>query len=344
MKPFLLAVSVVVVPLLCLGADGPAPVCGAGSAAVLDINGARLTLADLQEQNPSLLFPAQNAYYDAQRKAIDAFVDQYLLEKQAKAEGLTVDQLLDKHVKSTIAKDPSEEALRVYYEGLDSNQPYEAVRSQIIDALHQRRIARAKAAYLQTLHEQAKVEVLLTAPRAEISLKNADYRGPQTAPVVVVEYADYECPYCQQAQPVLDKIEATYKGQIAFVFKDMPLPMHSHAEKAAEASRCAEAQGKYWEYHDRLFAGKQLDVAALKQAAGDLKLDTAAFDKCLDSGSTVAGIQSSAQEAQALGVQGTPTLFINGHYYGGALSFTNLQAAIDKELHGQKTTAQIAKR
>jgi protein-disulfide isomerase len=341
----LLIAGMLLAPLLVAAADSPGGVCPATDSAVLEINGTKLTLADLEHQNASLLFQARNSYYDAERKAIDGFIDDYLLEQQAKSESLTVAQLLDKHVTGTIAKDPSDEALRVYYEGLDTPQPFEAVRGQIVEALHQRRIARAKAAYIQTLHSKAEIAVLLTAPRADISLQNADYRGPQTALVTVVEYADYECPYCQQAQAALDKLEASYKGKLALVFKDMPLPMHAHAQKAAEASRCAEAQGKYWEYHDLLFTNKQLDISGLKDAARQLKLDEAAFDKCLASGATVPMIKASSEEAQALGVQGTPTLFINGRFYSGALSYEKLQAAIEEELHKTSTTsAQIAQR
>ncbi len=345
MKVSFLLTGVLAAPLFILAAEKPADVCPVPNTAVLEINGTKLTLADLEHQNPALFFSVQNNYHEAERKAIEAFVDDYLLEQQAKAEHLTVAQLLEKHVNSTIAKDPSEEALRVYYEGLDTTKAYEAVRGTIIEALHQRRIARAKAAYVQSLHNKSQIAVLLTAPRAQISLAKVDYRGPQTAPVKVVEYADYECPYCQQAQPALDKLEATYKGKIAFVFKDMPLPMHAHAQKAAEASRCAAEQGKYWEYHDLLFANKQLDVSALKDTAHELKLDQQAFNKCLDSGATVAEIKASSEEAEALGVQGTPTLFINGELYNGALSYDKLQAAIEEELHKTSTApAQIAKR
>ncbi len=341
----ILIAGVLAVPLLVLAAEKSGEVCPVADTAVLEINGTKLTVADLEHQNPALLFQARNTYYETERKALDAFVEAYLLEQQAKAENLTVAQLLDKHVNNSIAKDPSEEALHVYYEGLDTNQPYEAVRATIVEALHQRRIARAKAAYLQSLRSKSEISVLLAAPRAEISFKNVDYRGPQTAPLTVVEYADYECPYCQQVQPALDKLQATYKGKMAFVFKDMPLPMHAHAEKAAEASRCAQAQGKYWEYHDLLFANKQLDAPGLKEAARQLKLDEDTFNKCLESSATVPEIRSASEEAQALGVQGTPTLFINGRLYSGALTYDKLQAAIEEELHKINTTsAQIAHR
>ncbi|MBV9268437.1 MAG: DsbA family protein [Acidobacteriaceae bacterium] len=345
MKLTFLVAAALAAPLVILAADKPGDVCAVTDSAVLEINGTKLSLADLEHKDPSLLFSARSTYYEAQRKAIDAFVDQYLLEQQAKTEGLTVAQLLEKHVNSTIAKDPSEEALHVYYEGVDTNQPYEAVRGQIVEALRQRRIAKAKAAYIQSLHNKAEIAVLLAAPRAQISLKDVDFRGPQNAQVTLVEYADYECPYCQQAQPALNKLEEAFKGKIAFVYKDMPLPMHAHAQKAAEASRCAEAQGKYWEYHDMLYANKQLDVPSLKTAARQLKLDEGKFDTCLDSGATVSSIKASSDEATALGVQGTPTIFINGRYYNGALTYDKLQAAVEEELRKTaEPSAQIAKR
>jgi protein-disulfide isomerase len=345
MKISLIIATFMSVSFLALAATPPASVCPTSETAVVEINGTKLTLSDLEHDNPSLAFQARNVCYEAEHKAIDAFVDQYLLEQQAKAENVTVDQLLEKHVKSTIAKDPSDESLRVYYEGVDTTLPFEAVRQQIIDSIRQRRIAKAKAEYLQTLRSKGEIATLLPAPRAEIAMKDVVYRGPQTAPVVLVEYADYECPYCQQAEPILEKLAETYKGKIAFVFKDMPLPMHSHAQKAAEASRCAEAQGKYWQYHDLLFAQKQLDAAGLSAAAKQLNLDEQAFNKCLESGATASGIKASANEGQALGIPGTPAIFINGKVYNSALTFEKLQAAIEEELHKASATAsQIAAR
>jgi len=157
-----------------------------------------------------------------------------------------VAELLDKHVNSAAGKDPSDESLRVYYEGIDVNEPFEAVRGRIVDAIKQRRIAKAKTAYMQSLREQASVAIKMTPPRAQISLKNTPIRGGADAPVMLVEYADYECPYCQQIQPALDKLAKDYAGKVAVAFKDVPLPMHANAQKASEASHCAGAQGKYW--------------------------------------------------------------------------------------------------
>ena len=247
---------------------------------LVEINGAKITLSDFERKHPTALFQAQNGFYEAQKKAIDAFVDEYLLEEQAKKENLTVSQLLERHVTGQIAKDPSDEALRVYYEGVDTNEPFEAVRGKIVEALRQRRSLKIRTAYLQSLRNKATIAVRLAPPRAEISLKDTPLRGPAAAPVALVEYADYECPYCQQITPVLQKLEAEYKGKLAMAYKDYPLPMHASAQKAAESTRCAEAQGRYWEFHDILFAKKQLDPGALKGYARELKLDGDKFDKC----------------------------------------------------------------
>ncbi len=346
MKNICLLLIALTAPFFLLSADKGPEVCPAGNLPILEINGVKLAMADLEQKDPAALFQARSAYYDAERKAIDEFVAKDLLEEQAKRENLTVDQLIEKHVGSTLPKDPSEEALRVYYEGVDTKQPYEAVRQQIIDAIRQRRLSKAKTDYLQSLRKQASITVLLQAPRADISVKNVAVRGTVHAPVTIVEYADYECPYCQQVQPVLTQVEKAYAGQVAFIYKDFPLPMHSHAQKAAEASRCAEAQGKYWEYHDILYEDKQLEVPALKESARKLKLDEASFASCLDSGAAVKSVKESADEGQSLGIQGTPTFFINGRYYNGALTFDRLRAAIDEELgkSQSKLPPQVASR
>ena len=151
---------------------------------------------------------------------------------------------------NAIPKDPPEEMLRLYYEVINPKETYENVRGQLVDRLRTIRTAKVKAAYLQSLHSKAKVTLGLEVPRVEISVKNAALRGSADAPIMLVEYADYECPYCQQVQPAIDKVISEYKGKVALVFKDTPLPMHANAAKAAEASRCAESQGKFWEYHD----------------------------------------------------------------------------------------------
>lgn len=316
-----------------------------GNIVVAEVDGAKITLAQFEQKHPAALFQARNTFYETQRKAVDEYIDEYLLERQAQKENVTVAQLLENHVNSTIAKDPSDDALRVYYEGLDTAEPFEAVRVKIRDHLRERRVAKAKAAYMQALRGQAKVEFPLEPPRVLVSLDNTPVRGNVDAALKLIEYSDYECPYCQQIQPDLNKIEAEYKGKLAFAYKDTPLPMHSHAQKAAEAAHCSGVQGKYWEYHDLLLSTKELEIPQLKAKARQLQLDTKAFDKCLDSGEQAGLVKSQLAEAQTLGIQGTPSFFLNGHFYSGSLPIEKLRQAVEEELKkAVSNPAQSAKR
>jgi protein-disulfide isomerase len=297
-----------------------------------EIDGTKVTLGELEQKRSDNLFQARNGYYQAERKVLEDYINDYVLAKQAQKEGVTVDQLLERHVKSTLPKDPTEEALHVYYEGLESPQPFESMRGKILDHIREVRFERAKAAYIQTLVSKANILITLPPPRAEIALDHTPLLGPQNAAVTFVEFADYECPYCQQVAPSLAKLESEYKGKVTFAYKDMPLAMHSHAQKAAEAAHCAGAQGKYWEYHNELFMSKQLEIPALKEEARKLNLDAAAFDQCLDSGAQADTVKAQADEAQKLGIQGTPVFFINGRMMSGAVSYEELHKAVEQEL------------
>jgi protein-disulfide isomerase len=322
---------------------GPSPVATSDTV-LMQVNGVKITAGDLEHQRAGALFQSRNNYYEAERKALLDLADEALLDQQAAKEGITVEQLLKKHVDSTLPPDPSDEALHVYYEGVETTQPFEAMRGKILDSIRARRVSKAQTAYLESLRSHASISILLAPPRAPISIKDVAVREEGAPQVTLLEYADYECPYCQQAEPVVEKIEAEFKGKVAFAFKDFPLPMHAHAEKAAEASRCAAVQGKYWEYHDLLFASKKLDVDSLKKDASDLKLDTAAFDSCLDAGKMAGEVKAEASEAQSLGIAGTPTFFVNGRAVSGT-NYEKIRAVIDEELQAMsiRTAAASAK-
>jgi protein-disulfide isomerase len=314
------------------GADPGAGAPSESAVVLVEGSGLKVTTKDLEEKRAAAMFQARTNYYETERKAIEDLVDQSILDQQAKKEGPTVEELLERHVNAVIAKDPSDEALRVYYEGVDTTEPFESVRGKIVDALRQRRIAKAKTAYMSTLRTQNPMTILLEPPRAPISMKDVAVRGAEGAKVTLLEFADFQCPYCQQIQPALSKIEAEFQGKVTFAYKDYPLPMHADAEKAAEASHCAGAQGKYWDYHDMLFTGRQLDPPALKTYARDLKLDTKAFETCLDSGQMAGVVGTQNTEAQALGLQGTPTFFVNGRYVSGNVTYERLKNVIAEEL------------
>jgi len=305
---------------------------------VVVIDGVKLTQADLEQKHLANLFQARNTYYEAERKVLDQYIEEYLLERAAKQENCTVDELLKRHSESAAGVDPSEDALRVYYEGLDTQEPFESAKDKIKEYIKQRRVAKAKAAYIASLKTAAKIDVELAVPRAKASLAGVPVRGPKDAQITMIEFADFECPYCQQIEPKLEKLQQEFQGKLAFAYKDFPLPMHAHAQKAAEAAHCAMEQGKFWEYHDLLFSSRQLDIAQLKDHARTLKLDGEAFDKCLDSGAAAAAVKANLDEAQGLAIAGTPGFFVNGRFLEGNVPYDTLRNVVNEEL--SKITAK----
>ncbi|HJX61707.1 MAG TPA: DsbA family protein [Dehalococcoidia bacterium] len=169
--------------------------------------------------------------------------------------------------------------------------------------------------------------------------------GPADAPVIVVEFSDYQCPFCKRFyDETLPQIQATYEGQVRFVYRDFPLTsIHPLAQKAAEASECADDQGRFWEYHALLWANQQqLDVASLKAYAAELGLDTATFDGCLDSGKNAQEVQNDSSDAVSYGVTGTPWFFINDAALVGAQPFSAFQTIIDPLLAVAPTPSPTA--
>lgn len=303
---------------------------GSGQA-VARIGTTTLTRGDLEHKEAGKLLQARYTFYQAERKALDELIDNELLQMKAAEEHLTVDQLLDREVNKYV-KDPTEEQIQIYYEGMDSNEPYADVRQKVIDHVRDIRRNHLRSAYLQKLRQAQGVTIALFPPSADLNLENAEVRGPKDAPVQVVEFADYECPYCQKVYPELDKLQREFPGKVSLIYKDFPLPMHSRAQKAAEATRCAGEQGKYWELHDLLFQSRKLDVDQLKQHARTLKLDGAKFDQCLDSGAEAAAVKKDQDEGKHLGLSGTPSFFVNGHFMSGALNYDALKQATQEQL------------
>lgn len=166
--------------------------------------------------------------------------------------------------------------------------------------------------------------------------KDDHIRGDANAKVTMIEYSDFECPFCGRFVPTLDKILADYKGKVRLVYRYFPLrSIHPLAEKGAEAAECASQQGKFWEMHDKLF---ELNVAGtftldnIKKAATDLKLNTSKFNDCLDNGKTAAAVEADYQDGIAGGVAGTPGTFVNSQYVAGALPYEQVKAIIDSLL------------
>jgi len=309
-----------------------------GSSVVAEIAGHKVSADELEEKEAGKLLQAKYKYYLAERDALDQYIDDQLLEMQAKKEGVTLDELFKRHISANIPE-PTEDQLRFYYEGVQTDEPYEAARPHIIDTVHQLRTKKARDAYIAELRGEYGVVVELSQPSAHVEVGDAPRLGSESAPVQIIEFADYECPYCQQVNKDLTKLREQFGNQVSVVYKDFPLPMHPLAARAAEAAHCAGAQGKFWEFHDSLFETKRLQVSDLREQAHKLKLDTARFDQCLDSGEQAASVKKDSKEGQRLGLQGTPSFFINGHFMSGAIGYMKLRDTVMQEL-GAVTTAK----
>ncbi|MFH0791594.1 MAG: thioredoxin domain-containing protein [bacterium] len=164
--------------------------------------------------------------------------------------------------------------------------------------------------------------------------KSNHIRGDFNASITLVEFSDFECPFCERHYPTLNKILSNYEGKVRLVYKHFPLGFHKNSQKAAEASECASEQGKFWEYHDKLFEnqpeGYSLDK--FKKWASDLSLDNAKFNSCLDSGKYAQKVQDDYQEGLNKGVNGTPATFVNGQLVSGALPYESFEKIINSLL------------
>jgi protein-disulfide isomerase len=319
---------------LCLGL---APVLqgqtdSSSALVVARVSGENLTMADLQQDQGGKLLQAEYQFYLNQRKALEELIDNRLLADEARRRNISLDQLLNTEVYKDV-KDPTEDQLEVYYEGLDTQEPYSAVRADVLEHIRELRRAKARAAFIANLRAQAKINVMLMPPSASVNIAHAYTKGSQDAPVLFVEFADYECPYCQKVNPQIEELKKDYGDKIAIVYKDFPLPMHHSSEKAAEAARCAGEQGKFWEYHDVLFYSKQVDIDSLKEHARVLKLNEEAFDTCLDSGSETKAVKQDLEEGKSLGLTGTPSFFVNGHFVSGVIDYAAIKDMVNQQLN-----------
>jgi len=277
----------------------------------------------------------RNQEFDLKNRALDNLINQKLVEKEAAAKGIGKENLLEQEVDSKVA-DPAEAEIAAFYEAQKAriNRPLDEVRAQIADGLKRMRVQEARQKYVKELREKSDVEVFFRAPKSEVAYDPTRVRGNPGAPVTIVEFSDFQCMFCQRVQPTLQQLLKKYEGKVKLAFRDFPLrEMHPRAEPAAEASRCAGEQGKFWEYHDLLWTDlSKLDPAGLSGHAKTLSLDIAKFEACVAGGKYKADIEKDLRDGQKAGVSGTPGFFINGVFLAGAQPLPEFEKLIDAEL------------
>jgi protein-disulfide isomerase len=271
---------------------------------------------------------SQGGYRDRQ---LNKLVDEHALALEAKSKHTNPEALLAAQKGSSF----TDAQVRAFYDQrrAEINEPYESAGPKIRGFLEKSSSEDAHRRYLDLLRAKYHATILLE-PRREAVAGSGLVRGPAQAPVTIVEFSDFQCPFCGRLEPVLQRVLANYPTQVRLVYRNYPLPeLHPQAERAAEAGFCARDQGKFWEMHDLLFAEQQsLGDADLKDKARRLGLDEEKFAQCLDTGQTRSTVEVDVKDGDALGIQGTPANFINGRFLSGAVEEAELTAIIDDEL------------
>lgn len=329
--PFLVAVvAIILLTALALGvAQFKSSFVRSGEHVVATVDGNSITLEQVENAVPLPLYLLETQRHQLLLQAIQQRIDEELLRSKASQKGLTVQELIDQASQlESIARMADFPA---------PVKPANTVNQS--PAFDGQREARIRQALLVSLRRKADIHIMLPAlepPIMPVSSDDDPRLGPDNAPVTIIEFSDFQCPFCQMSVGVLRELRQTYGDKIQLVYRDFPAPNHPDAFPAAEASQCAHEQGKFWEYHDLLFTrqapNKSWNFLAL---AAELGLDAQAFSRCLNSGRFEEEIKKDLQDGLRLGVTNTPTFFINGRPLIGLQSVTAFQALIDKALRDQ---------
>lgn len=334
----LLAVALFL-PLSC-GAQqpgsAPASSAAAGSKAsptMATVDGVPITEDDL-DIKPELL-KIEQQLYEVRSRAVEEAVAKKLLEREAEAKGITLEAYLEEMADSKAA-DPTEQEIQQFYETQKARlrgQPLDAIKDQIASFLKNSKKQEARAALVDQVRAKHKVEILLDPPRLPVNIERTPLRGPADAPVTIVEFSDFQCPFCKRMQSTIEELRQKYPDTVNWRFKDLPLvSIHSGALYAAEASRCAGEQGKFWEYRDSLFKEARVTDEIHPGLAEKLELDKVAFESCLTSRKYKEAVEADSEEAQSLGISGTPAFVVNGILLSGARPIEEFTRVIDSEL------------
>ena len=216
------------------------------------------------------------------------------------------------------------------------------MRPQIRDFLQQQKADARRTALVEGLRAAAKVDMHLAPPapfRTTVDVAGAPVRGTVSAPVTIVEYSDFHCPFCRRVQPTLTRLLEKYPGKVRLVYKHLPLDsLHPQARRVSEAAWCAARQDKFWGFHDAVYADASNDSseATLTRYAAAAGLDATAFGACLANPETKAAIQRDVAQGEALGLNSTPGFFVNGREVRGAQPIEAFESIIDEELRGAR--------
>jgi protein-disulfide isomerase len=328
-----------------LFACSPAPAQQAGDS-VARVGDRVITARELDDKwkalDPAGHAEAAQKMYDGKRAALDAIVAESLIAQAAKAKKMSAEDYEAAELKARSKPVGESDVVTFYQSNINQMQgrSLEVMAPAIRRYLEEQQSDSARASLIADLRKTGpEVRVLFDAPRHTIEVTADDPAiGSASAPITLVEFSDFQCPFCQRVAPTLKQVKQKYGDKVRLVWKDFPLTqIHPQAFKAGEAAHCAADQGKFWEYHDRLFANQQqLMPADLKKHAADLGLDSKAFDACLDASKYGERVRDGVAEGSRLGVNSTPMIYINGRALSGAQPYEVFANVIDEELSKSK--------
>jgi protein-disulfide isomerase len=268
--------------------------------------------------------------------ALDSLIRQKTVVAEAQKQGKSIDQMIAAEAPGGL--EPVELDIATWFKENQERVPgrtLDQLRPQIAELLRGQRRQAAEKKLMERIRTERKVAINYQPFRLQFTNGDAPVLGKKDAPITLVEFSDFQCPYCQRMAPVLKEVSQKFSDKVRIIYRQYPIPsLHPFALKAAEASLCANEQGKFWEMHDAMFADqKKLSVSDLKQTAQTLGMNEKKFTSCLDSGRYAEQVQNDSKEAVRSGVSGTPAVFVNGIVIdGGSVPYSVVEAAIQKEL------------
>jgi protein-disulfide isomerase len=313
------------------------PATNADRARVLAVvNNKQITMGDIEDSLRPMIFNVQEQVYALRKQDIELKVNDTLLSQEAQKKGVTTRALLDTEVSAKVPAVTDAQAQAFYNENKDRiSGEFAQLKTQIIQYIREQKEDEATLAYAEQLRRASTVQVNLTAPESPsfaIATDDQPAKGNAKALVTIVEFTDFECPSCARQHPVLERIVSEFGDRVRLVVRDFPLSQHVNARKAAEAAEAAREQGKYWEYVGVLFRNQSaLGVDKLREYATQVGLDRTKFDASLDTGKFTEKVQRDLVDGRKLGINGTPTLYINGKRISDN-SYESMKSAIEAAL------------
>ena len=326
-----------------LGKSSAPAVSEADRARVLaTVDGKQITAGDIENSLRPLIFNVQEQVYQLRKQDLDLKINDLLLTQEAQKRKLTTRALLEAEVTAKVPHVTEAQAQAFHEQNKDRiSGDFAQSKALVIQHMQESKEHEATVAFAEQLRRASAVQVNLTAPESpvfSIATDDQPAKGNANAAVTIVEFTDFECPSCAQQHPVLERIMSEYGDRVRLVVRDFPLSQHANAPKAAEAAEAAREQGKYWEYAAVLFRNQSaLGVDKLRQYATEVGLDRAKFDASLDSGKFAEKVQRDVIDGHKLGVNGTPTVYINGKRVSDH-SYETLKSTIEAALKYTKGT------